>query len=101
MGIGLAIIFVAGVIIVSRKHKSILRAQAGLDDVHWVRDDWQPPKIELATYRVPGKVCKDLDPVEAEFSSESHTNASCPPCFPSWLQSSMCPSSRATLLWSR
>ncbi len=65
LGFGLVIIFIVGVFIVSRKHKSILKAQAGLDDVRWIREDWQAPKIELATFRVPGKVCKDLDPIEA------------------------------------
>jgi hypothetical protein len=59
----------------------MLRAQAGLDDVRWVRDDWEAPKIELATFRVPGKVCKDLDPVEAAIFIGVPYSAFCPQCF--------------------
>ncbi|MBN1222766.1 MAG: hypothetical protein JXB23_05925, partial [Candidatus Aminicenantes bacterium] len=50
---------------VSRKHRSMVRAQSELDQVKWVREDWEPPKIELASFRTPGKIAKDLDPVEA------------------------------------
>jgi len=50
---------------VSRKHRSMVRAQSELDEVKWVREDWEPPKIELASFRKKGKIAEDLDPIEA------------------------------------
>ncbi|MDH5742693.1 MAG: DUF2207 domain-containing protein, partial [Candidatus Aminicenantes bacterium] len=63
--IGFIIILLSGIFGVSRKHRSMVRAQSELDEVKWVREDWEPPKIELASFRKPGKIAKDLDPIEA------------------------------------
>ena len=63
--IGFAVMLLSGLFGVSRKHRSMVRAQSELDQVQWVREDWEPPKIELATFRKPGKIAKDLDPIEA------------------------------------
>ena len=65
LGIGVMITLLTGIFGVSRKHRSMVRAQSELDMVRWVREDWEPPKIELATFRKKGKIAKDLDPIEA------------------------------------
>ncbi|MBN1552925.1 hypothetical protein JW979_15735, partial [bacterium] len=51
--------------VVFRKHRTMVKAMDHLDDIKWSREDWEPPKIELASYRKPGKIAKDLEPVEA------------------------------------
>lgn len=43
----------------------MVRAQSELDQVSWAREDWEPPRIELASFRIEGKIARDLDPVEA------------------------------------
>ncbi|MHB1003898.1 MAG: hypothetical protein ACYC1B_08780, partial [Thermoleophilia bacterium] len=52
------------------KQRSMVKAHAGLDEVRWENMDWTPPKLELSTFRVPGKVCKDLSRLEAAFYLE-------------------------------
>ncbi|MBW1769837.1 MAG: hypothetical protein JRJ17_01480, partial [Deltaproteobacteria bacterium] len=65
LGIGVIITLLMGIFGVSRKHRSMVRAQSELDMVKWVREDWEPPKIELASFRKKGKIAKDLNPIEA------------------------------------
>jgi hypothetical protein len=56
LGIGVIITLLMGIFGVSRKHRSMVRAQSELDMVKWVREDWEPPKIELASFRKKGKI---------------------------------------------
>ena len=41
-----------------------------MDSVSWSSIEWQAPKIELSVFRQPGKVCKELTPVEVAFFLE-------------------------------
>lgn len=52
------------------KQRSMIAAHHGLEDVRWERLDWTPPKLILSNFRVPGKVCTDLTPLEAAFYME-------------------------------
>ncbi|MFC2168024.1 DUF2207 domain-containing protein, partial [Acidobacteriota bacterium] len=65
LGGGLIVLLLASVFAFSRKHRSMVRAQSELDQVQWIRENWEPPKIELASFRKPGKIAQDLDPIEA------------------------------------
>ena len=56
--------------IVTGKHRSMVAAHRGLDEVRWENLDWTPPKLILSNFRVPGKVCTDLTPLEAAFYLE-------------------------------
>jgi len=35
-----------------------------LDQIQWARQDWDPPKIEIASFRKDGTVATGLDAVE-------------------------------------
>jgi hypothetical protein len=48
------------VMVVGGKHRSMVAAHRGLDDVRWDNLDWTPPKLVLSTLRVPGKVCEPV-----------------------------------------
>ena len=56
--------------VVMGKHRSMVAAHRGLDEVRWENLDWTPPKLILSNFRVPGKVCTDLTPLEAAFYLE-------------------------------
>jgi len=51
-------------IIVGRKHSSVMKARETLDQIQWARQDWDPPKIEIASFRKDGTVATGLDAVE-------------------------------------
>jgi len=51
--------------IMAVKHRSMLTAQEGISSVNWDGVDWTPPKIQVSTFRKPGKVAADLTPIEA------------------------------------
>ena len=59
LGLGLVSLGLAG-----RKLKGLARAQATAPDVLWERDDWEPPRLRLSTFRKPGKVA-ELSDLEA------------------------------------
>ncbi|RLD86631.1 MAG: hypothetical protein DRJ07_00285, partial [Bacteroidetes bacterium] len=40
--------------VVNRKHKSMVKAKAGMDDVSWDKLDWSPPKLTLSNYHIDG-----------------------------------------------
>ncbi len=61
----LSLIGGSGIFTAAGKHRSMVRAQAGVDDVKWMRSDWEPPQLELASFRKDGKIARDLDPIEA------------------------------------
>jgi hypothetical protein len=65
--VGVVVLFF---LLVRGKHKSMVKAKAGLDDINWGQLDWSPPKLELSNYRVKGKICKDLTTLEAAFYLE-------------------------------
>jgi hypothetical protein len=52
------------------KQRSMVKAHRGLDEIRWDALDWTPPKLVLANFRIKGKVCKDLTPLEAAFYLE-------------------------------
>ncbi len=56
--------------LVRLKHGDVRAARDARDEVTWTAVDWVPPKIELSTFRKPGKVCKTLSPVEVAFFLE-------------------------------
>ena len=57
-------IFAVTVLAVGKKHRSMVQAQATLDEIQWARDDWEPPKLEIASFRKDGTVAEGLDAVE-------------------------------------
>ncbi|MDJ0975737.1 MAG: hypothetical protein QNJ98_14850, partial [Planctomycetota bacterium] len=56
--------------LVRAKHGEARRARSSRDEVKWTAIDWVPPKLELSTFRKPGKVCTTLTPVEVAFFLE-------------------------------
>ncbi|WP_419597128.1 hypothetical protein, partial [Thiolapillus sp.] len=56
--------------VVKGKQRSMFKAREGLDEIRWENLDWTPPKLILSEFRKPGKVCKDLTPLEAAFYLE-------------------------------
>ncbi|HBE88178.1 MAG TPA: hypothetical protein DDW67_03450, partial [Elusimicrobia bacterium] len=52
-------------VVMTRKHNSMLVAQAGISEVNWEGTEWEPPKAQVSSFRKPGKVAKDLSPIEA------------------------------------
>ena len=59
LAVGLVSLGLAG-----RKLKGLARAHATAPDVLWERDDWEPPRLRLSTFRKPGKVA-ELSDLEA------------------------------------
>ena len=59
LALGLVSLGLAG-----RKLKGLARAHATAPDVLWERDDWEPPRLRLSTFRKPGKVA-ELSDLEA------------------------------------
>ncbi len=51
--------------IMTRKHNSMLTAAEGISAVNWDGAEWTPPKVQVGTFRKPGKVASDLTPIEA------------------------------------
>ena len=51
-------------IVATAKHRSMLRAQDGLNQIQWGREDWTPPIIEVSSFRKDGKIA-ELDIYEA------------------------------------
>ncbi len=62
--IALGLLFLSSFAAVSKKRSSILKSQANLEQVNWARTDWEPPKLEIASFRKDGTVAEDLDPIE-------------------------------------
>ncbi|MGD8894458.1 MAG: hypothetical protein PVJ73_00330, partial [Acidobacteriota bacterium] len=56
--LGLALVTLG---ITARKLKGLARAYATAPDVLWERDDWEPPRLRLQTFRKPGKVAELTD----------------------------------------
>jgi len=52
-------------LIMTVKHRSMLTAQEGLSAVKWDGTEWTPPKLQMGTFRKPGKVSAKLTPIEA------------------------------------
>ena len=48
-----------------QKHRSMIKAHQTLDQVQWARTDWEPPKIEIASFRKEGLIADNLDEFEA------------------------------------
>ncbi len=51
--------------IMTIKHKSMLSAAEGISAVNWDGAEWTPPKLQVGTFRKPGKVATSLTPIEA------------------------------------
>ena len=47
----IGILFGGTAIATGKKHRSIVKAKATLDEILWARDDWEPPKLEIASFR--------------------------------------------------
>lgn len=62
--IAMAVLFLITFGAVGKKHKSMVKAQATLDQVQWARTDWESPKLEIASFRKDGTVASDLDEIE-------------------------------------
>ena len=65
MAVLFIVLLIGIVLFVGLKHRSVVKAQTNYDDIKWARDDWVPPKLELASFRKDGFVVTDLDEVEA------------------------------------
>ena len=50
--------------IMTVKQNSMLTAQAGIGAVNWEGNEWVPPKVQVGTFRKPGKVASNLTPIE-------------------------------------
>ena len=60
------LVLILGILLlVGRKHRSMVNARLTYKDVQWARDDWVPPKLEVASFRKDGAVATDLDEAEA------------------------------------
>ncbi len=46
----LAVLFAGTLAAVAKKHRSLVAAQSALDQVQWARDDWEPPRLEVASF---------------------------------------------------
>ena len=57
-------------LVILGKHKSMVSAYRGLEAIHWDRMDWTPPKMVLSDFHKPGKVCQELECIEAGFYLE-------------------------------
>ncbi|MCA9635427.1 MAG: hypothetical protein KC420_05270, partial [Myxococcales bacterium] len=55
-GISALLVLFAGVML--RKHKGLAQASATAPDLLWERDDWEPPRIRVSSFRVPGKIAE-------------------------------------------
>lgn len=62
--IAMGILFLLTIGAVGKKHKSMVKAQATLDQVQWARTDWEPPKLEIASFRKDGTIAENLDEIE-------------------------------------
>ncbi|MDP7423563.1 MAG: hypothetical protein QGH40_16950, partial [bacterium] len=60
----LVLLGLAAFMMIISKHRSLYRAAIKLPDIQWESDDWVPPKIQVASFRVKNKLA-ELDPVEA------------------------------------
>lgn len=56
--------------IVKFKHKSISKAIQEKDEIDWGNLDWTPPQLNLSHYHIEGKICTNLNPLEAAFYLE-------------------------------
>ena len=45
----------------------MVTAHQGLKEIKWENLNWTPPKLVLSSFHIPGKICKDLTPIEAAF----------------------------------
>lgn len=62
--IALGALFLGIFAVVGKKHKSLVNAQATLDQVQWARTDWEPPTLEIASFRKDGTIAENLDDIE-------------------------------------
>ena len=61
----LCALFLVTLLAVGKKHRSMIKAHQTLDQVQWARTDWEPPKIEIASFRKEGLIADNLDEFEA------------------------------------
>lgn len=62
--IALGAMFVAIFAVVGKKHKSLENAHDTLDEIQWARTDWEPPTLEIASFRKDGTIAENLDDIE-------------------------------------
>lgn len=48
-----------------RKDRGFPAAVESIEGIRWAGDNWVPPKLIVGSYQIPGKINKDLHPVEA------------------------------------
>ena len=53
-----------GFVVAAKKLSGLARATATAPDVLWERDDWEPPRLRVSSFRKAGKVA-ELQPLEA------------------------------------
>ncbi len=58
------VLMLAFLALAALKLKGIARARATAPDILWERDDWEPPRLRLQTFRKAGKVA-ELSHIEA------------------------------------
>ena len=63
--VAMCLLFLITVFAVGKKHRSMVKAHETMDQVQWARTDWEPPKVEIATFRKEGFIAEDLDEFEA------------------------------------
>lgn len=63
LGLG-ALLLLPLLLLTGRKLKGLAGAAATASDVLWERDDWEPPRLRVSSYRVPGKLA-ELEHLEA------------------------------------
>jgi hypothetical protein len=62
--IALGALFLITIAAVGKKNKSMAKAQSTLDQVQWARTDWEPPTLEIASFRRDGTIAENLDDIE-------------------------------------
>lgn len=63
----LGLLFFITLLAIGKKHRSMVKAHETMDQVQWARTDWEPPEIEIASFRKDGHVADNLDEYEAAF----------------------------------
>lgn len=50
--------------VMGKKYRSVVQAQNTLSQIQWARYDWEPPKLEIASFRKDGTIATGLNAIE-------------------------------------
>jgi len=69
VGRGALIIFLGALFLITfasvgKKHRSVVKARDTMEEIKWARTDWEPPVLELASFRKDGTIADNLDEIE-------------------------------------